>query len=244
MSAVHYAKRTKTPARLRLGGHPLIIGCVATEPRLRACARKAPADCDWLEVRLDLTGLCKGKWLDWCAAAQARGRPVLLTIRDSREGGKWKGREADRLALVLDALPVVAAVDMEIGAHALMTVAKAARLCGSQVVGSFHDFKGTPDAKTLQAVEIRGRQMGADVVKIAATVRSAADLARLLALPAQASGPLCVLGMGARGAVSRVALPGAGSCLAYGALDAATAPGQLSCRELARELARWGIRKR
>ncbi len=244
MSSVHRVKRTKLPARLRLGGGALIVGCVATESRLRACARKAPADCDWLEVRLDLTGLCKGDWLALCAAAEARGRPVLLTIRDSREGGKWKGREAARLALVLEALPVVAAVDMEIGAHALMTVAKAARLCGTQVVGSFHDFKGTPAAKTLQAVEMRGRQMGADVVKIAATVRTADDLARLMALPAQARGPLCVLGMGARGAVSRVALPGAGSCLAYGALDAATAPGQLSCRELARELARWGIRKR
>ncbi len=70
MSAVHYAKRTRLSARLRLGEKPWIIGCVATESRLRACARKAPADCDWLEVRLDLTGLCKGN--GWNGARRRR----------------------------------------------------------------------------------------------------------------------------------------------------------------------------
>ena len=68
--------------------------------------------------------------------------------------------------------------------------------------------------------------------------------ARLLALPANAKGAICVMGMGEAGAISRVALPCAGSCLVYGSLDHATAPGQLSCRELSRELVRWGARKR
>lgn len=228
---------------MQLGKKLLLTGCVASEEHLRRCARKAPAHCDWVEVRLDLTGLCGGRWLELCAAVQARGRPVLLTIRDAREGGRWRGPEAERLALYLAALRVVAAVDMEIGAHALMTLSTAARSCGVQVVGSFHDFKATPELSKLRAVENRGRHMGADVVKIAARVRNAADLACLFALPAHAKGPICVLGMGPRGAVSRVALPGAGSCLAYGTLGAATAPGQPTCRQLAADLARWGIRK-
>ena len=112
-----------------------------------------------------------------------------------------------------------------------------------KVIGSFHDFGATPDAARLAAVEVRGRAQGADVVKIAAMVKDARDLARLFALPAQARGPICVLGMGDRGGVSRVALPCAGSCLAYGSLGKATAPGQWSCRNLAKELARWGVRK-
>ena len=81
------------------------------------------------------------------------------------------------------------------------------------------------------------------MVKVVARVNTAADLARLFALPARARGPICVMGMGERGAVSRVALPCAGSCLVYGSLGQATAPGQPTCRELARELARWGARK-
>ena len=235
----HQNSRSRVPARQRLSVTPGIIGCVATETRLRACARKAPANCDWLEVRLDLVGLCGGQWRDLCAAAQSAGRPVLLTIRAAREGGAWKGTEADRRALMLEGLGSVAAVDLEIGTKTPEPVVQAAHAAGVQVVGSFHDFKRTPSLAALQAVERRGRDMGADVVKIATQVRSAADLARLMALPALAQGPIAVLGMGTRGAISRVALPCAGSCLTYGALDIATASGQLTCRELAKELARF-----
>ena len=228
----------------RLGKDPLIVGCVASEVLLRRCARRAPADCDWIEVRLDLTGLCGGAWPELCAAATKRGRPVLLTVRSAREGGRWRGREAERTALLLRGLDAAAAVDVEIAAPAFGLVAEAARQRGVAVVGSFHDFRAVPDAARLAAVEARGRALGADVVKIAARVRSAADLARLFALPAQATGPICVLGMGPKGTLARVALPAAGSCLAYGALEVATAPGQLRCRDLAKELARWGVRRR
>ena len=228
----------------RLGKDPLIVGCVASEVLLRRCARRAPADCDWIEVRLDLTGLCGGAWPELCAAAAKRGRPVLLTVRSAREGGRWRGREAERTALLLRGLDAAAAVDVEIAAPAFGLVAEAARQRGVAVVGSFHDFRAVPDAARLATVEARGRALGADVVKIAARVRSAADLARLFALPAQATGPICVLGMGPKGTLARVALPAAGSCLAYGALEVATAPGQLRCRDLAKELARWGVRRR
>ena len=228
----------------RLGIKPLIVGCVATEARLRRCARRAPADCDWIEVRLDLTGPCGGAWAELCAAAAKRGRPVLLTVRSAREGGQWRGREAERTALLLRGLDVAAAVDVEIAAPAFGFVAQAASRRGVAVVGSFHDFRAVPGAARLAAIEARGRAQGADVVKIAAQVRNAADLARLFALPARSQGPICVLGMGPLGAIARVALPAAGSCLAYGALEAATAPGQLRCRDLARELARWAVRPR
>jgi len=195
-----------------------------------------------LEVRLDLTGKCGGAWMDLCATVQKLGMPVLLTIRDENEGGEWRGREAERLALYLTGLKSVSAVDVEIGAPALEILAQTAHRHGVKVVGSFHDFSGTPDSAHLNAAEAHGRRMGADVVKIATLVKTPADLARLFALPAHAKGPICVLGLGARGAVSRVALPCAGSCLVFGLLEKATAPGQLSCRELAKELVCWGVR--
>ena len=229
--------------KMRFGKEPLIVGCIGSAARLRRCAKKAPADCDMVEVRLDLTGLCGEKWPALCAAIQKQGLPVLLTIRSRREGGEWRGREAERLALYLAGLKSVSAVDVEIGSGALEWLAQVARRRGVKVIGSFHDFGATPDAARLAAVEVRGRAQGADVVKIAAMVKDARDLARLFALPAQARGPICVLGMGDRGGVSRVALPCAGSCLAYGSLGKATAPGQWSCRNLAKELARWGVRK-
>ena len=226
------------------GKTPLIVGCIGSAALLRRCAKKAPADCDMVEVRLDLTGPCGGKWIDLCAALRKRGMPVLLTIRSDREGGEWHGGEADRMALYLAGLKSVSAVDMEIAAPRLAPLAQAAHKCGVKVVGSFHDFGATPTLARLAAVEIRGRTMGADVVKIAAMVKTPRDLARLYAVPTQAKGPICVLGMGQRGSVSRVALPCAGSCLAYGSLEEATAPGQWNCLNLAKELSRWGVRKR
>ena len=195
-----------------------------------------------LEVRLDLTGLCGGAWPALCQAIQKQGRPVLLTIRHAREGGAWRGSEEERLALYVEGLGAVSAVDVETGSSILKNLATAAHRRRVQVVGSFHDFKGTPTLAQWKSVERRGRRLGADVVKMAAMVNTPADLARLLAMPANAKGPFCVLGMGDLGSVARVALPCAGSCLAYGSLAAATAPGQLSCRQLARELVRWGAR--
>jgi 3-dehydroquinate dehydratase I len=229
--------------KAQFGKTPLIVGCVGSAAMLRRCARKLPADCDMLEVRLDLTGLCGGEWVELCATIRKRGMPVLLTIRDEVEGGEWKGREAERLALYLAGLKSVSAVDVEIGAHALEIVAQAAHRRGVKVVGSFHDYGGTPELARLLAMETRGRRMGAKVVKIVTMVKTPADLARLFALPAHAKGPVCVMGMGKLGSVSRVALPCAGSCLAYASLGKATAPGQLTCREMATELARWGVRK-
>lgn len=226
----------------RFGKLPLIVGCVATEAQLRRCAKRPPPHCDLLEVRLDLTGTCGGEWRELCADVRKRGRPVLLTIRSAFEGGAWRGSEKERLALYLEGLAAASAVDAEIGSRLLARLAEAAHRRGVAVVGSFHDFGGTPDPGRLARVEARGRRRGADVVKIAAMVKTPGDLARLLAVPAQATGPICVLGMGAPGSVSRVALPCAGSCLAYGSLGKTTAPGQLGCRELARELARWGAR--
>ncbi|MGD9782749.1 MAG: type I 3-dehydroquinate dehydratase [Kiritimatiellia bacterium] len=229
--------------KTRFGKSPLIVGCIGSEAQLRRCAKRLPLDCDLLEVRLDLTGLCGGHWINHCVAIQRLGMPVLLTLRSDREGGEWKGREAERVALYLAGLKSVSAVDMEIGAHALESLAHTAHRYGVKVVGSFHDFAGTPDLACLQTVETRARRMGVDVVKIATLVKTPADLARLYAVPVQAKGPICVLGMGRLGSVSRVALPCAGSCLAYGALGRETAPGQLTCRQLAKELGRWGARK-
>ena len=229
--------------KTRFRRDPLIIGCVSTAGGLRRCARRRPAFCDMVEVRLDMTGLCGGDWQTLCGAIQQSGMPVLLTIRSPAEGGHWTGRESERLALYSAGFSSVSAVDLEIRSHAFQLLAKKAHRSGIKVVGSFHDFHRTPELACLQQIVVKGRRLGADVVKIATMVRTSRDLARLFAVPYKVSGRVCVMGMGSRGMISRVALPGAGSCLAYGALNASTAPGQLPVRRLAWELAHWGIRQ-
>ena len=221
---------------------PLLVGCVPDEELLRACARRRPADCDWIEFRQDLAGDCNGDWVALCARLRDQGCPVLLTVRDASEGGRWSGGGADRLELYREGLSVAAAVDMEIASAELPPLMEIAHERGVAVVGSCHFFDGTPPLETLRETERRGRALGVDVVKIAARAETPEELARLLALPALADGPVAVVGMGRYGTLTRVVLPAAGSCLVYGALGEATAPGQPTCAELARELERWGIR--
>jgi 3-dehydroquinate dehydratase-1 len=72
-----------------------------------------------------------------------------------------------------------------------------------------------------------------DAVKIATTLHSADDLARLLHLLAgEKRIPLSVMGMGGLGRVSRITLARCGSILNYGYVGESNAAGQLPARRL------------
>jgi 3-dehydroquinate dehydratase type I len=161
------------------------------------------------------------------------GVPTLATIRHADEGGGFRGSEVERLALYRALVPRVDAVDVEVAAEIAPPVIDAARDAGKLAIASFHDFAKTPAPAALDAVVARGRALGADVVKIAATVAGADDLralARLLLAHEDAG--LVVIGMGARGVASRVLFPLLGSLLTYAAADTQTAPGQLPLDDL------------
>lgn len=215
-----------------IGRTPCVVG-VASRLSTLENATNAAAACDVMEVRRDLIGVEAAAWL----RAKSAQVPVLLTIRADKEGGKWADTEAARVAEYLALLPLVDAVDVELESDAFARVAAAAREAKRTVIGSFHDFRATPDAARLRALIDRGIHQGADIVKIAAWTSAEDDVARLeslLQLPFSA--PLAVMGMGPLGAPSRLRLAAAGSCLVYGFLDEESAPGQLSAAELRRRL--------
>jgi 3-dehydroquinate dehydratase-1 len=73
---------------------------------------------------------------------------------------------------------------------------------------------------------------GADAVKFATLLRSAADLAILAAMQESAAVPLASMGMGPLGRVSLLLLAHLGSILNYGYLDQPTIPGQWPAQRL------------
>ena len=106
------------------------------------------------------------------------------------------------------------------------------RIC----VISYHNFEKTPPAGELEAIIAEAQEL-ASIVKIATRLNEAGDEEILRSLLARKwKRPLCVIGLGPAWAHTRVLFPKLGSCLAYGYLDKATAPGQLSAADLTRRL--------
>ena len=155
------------------------------------------------------------------------GLPLLATIRLRAEGGGWTRGEEERLELFRALAPRVDAVDVELAAVEIRDpVIDAAHRAGALAIVSHHDFEKTPDPSALAALVARAQQTGADVVKIATTVRGPADV-RALAGALLASPNLIAVGMGEAGVATRLVFAALGSLLTYAFAGAPTAPGQL-----------------
>jgi 3-dehydroquinate dehydratase-1 len=219
---------------LTVGPVPRVVGVLSSLAAKFPPRRKAAA-CDLVEVRLDIAGRPPG-WLERCQAIQTAGWPVLLTVRLADEGGEWEDPDEERLILFEQGLKELAGVDVEWRSKIARPVAKMAKRLRKVCVISYHDFQKTPAAPELEAVIAQAQEL-ASIVKISTRLNRRRDEQVLRSLLAgKWKRPLCVIGMGPAWAHTRVLFPRLGSCLAYGYLDKATAPGQLSAAELTRQL--------
>src|SRR3989442_1748603 len=100
--------------RLEVGKIPRVIGTISQPATLQTFRELADVPCDIVEVRLDLIGPDLTGWLDHCEAIEARGFPVLLTIRLKTEGGHWTRPDAERLELFDLAVLRLSALDIEL----------------------------------------------------------------------------------------------------------------------------------
>ncbi len=189
---------------------------------------------DLFEIRADFV-----RDLDLPALVRARVKPILLTCRTEKEGGRFPAAdEPARRAILADAVRLgFDLVDLEARAG-FDDVAKAKS--GRGLVLSWHDFEGTPT--DLEALYRRMEAAGADIVKIAVTARSIEDLGRLLAFAqkharAREKGrpPLVALAMGPLGVASRLLGGRYGAPFTFAApfVGREAAPGQLPARALA-----------
>lgn len=217
---------------LVMGEHPYVVGSVSTWETLKALEATGNLPCDIVEVRLDLIGADTEGWLERCGELDASGIPVLLTIRHDAEGGGWSGKEEERTALLVDAMDSVSAIDLELQHGDFSEITDAASETGTAVIGSYHEFSCTPDLDELEELLVRGRRERVDIVKLATLVTSDEDQRQLLSLLSEPVQWLSVLAMGEGAVDRRVELVRAGSCLTYGFLDEAIAPGQVSAQAL------------
>ena len=195
---------------------------------------------DLFEVRADFV-----RGLDLAAVLRARTRPLLLTCRPESEGGRWPDADGQgRLRLLRNADELgFDLVDVELRSGFSDLIASRA---GRGLVVSFHDVSGMPEDLSGLYDEMSG--LGADVVKIVGTPRTATDVGRLLALARRRSAVeahttnagaawrgLVALAMGPLGVASRVLGGRHGAPFTYASpvVGREAAPGQLPAETLA-----------
>ncbi len=227
--------RTVQFGKLEVGKAPRVVATLASVDAMKRFEALPTKPCDIAEVRLDLIGPEKD-WLPTAMNIQKAGIPIILTLRAASEGGKWSGSEAERLTILKNAMPYVAAADVELKSGLAQALAKSSGGDSRPVIVSFHDFGRTPPLEALMTIANEALKYGA-VAKLSTMVVSDKDL-RILQqlLSGNWHRPVCIIGMGERGSQSRIDFARRGSCLTYGYFETPVAPGQLSAEALKEQL--------
>ncbi len=235
------------------------VVAVILEKPLETSRKAAEMGADILEIRLDLLGI---RDLEIAAETIRKvksetGLPVILTNRSVMEGGKWEGKEDDRIELLTNLLstnlrstnllstnllslkdgPDAVDIELSAGREVRDQVIKAAKACGKTVIVSSHNFSKTPAFQEMKTILEEAFLVGADIAKLAVMPHSKRDVLDLLrvTLDARETGnAVCTIAMGKLGKHTRVTAPFYGSVLTYAAVDSgiSVAPGQFQVDEV------------
>lgn len=227
--------------QLALGAVPRVVGTLATLPAGRGSISRFKAECDLVELRLDLIGPEKA-WEGFVEHLRQEGLPTLLTIRLEAEGGRWRGTETDRHKLLTRRSGSFSGIDLELSSPNARALARQMKSAGKVLIVSYHNFERTPSAPELRKV-VEDASEFASLVKIVTRVNAVSDLKIFASLlKTRWPVPLCLMGMGPLGISTRKSLPLLGSALTYGYLDRPVAPNQPAAKELLRYFAHRGAR--
>lgn len=167
--------------------------------------------------------------------------PLLFTFRTSKEGGE-KSIETEvyvNLNKEVAATGLVDLIDVEVftGDEVVKEVVEFAHSVNVKVVASNHDFDKTPSKGDIVSRLIKMQDLGADIPKIAVMPKCKLDVLELLEATTimseqYANRPIITMSMAGQGVISRLCGEVFGSCLTFGAVNKASAPGQINVEEL------------
>lgn len=155
-------------------------------------------------------------------------KPVIVTNRPIREGGKFTGSEEDRISLLKLAVELqVDYIDVE---HD--SIQKVNGTGKTKLIVSYHNFDKTPN--DLIGIFQRLKHSGADIVKIVPYANDITDNVKIYQLLQQVDMPTISFCMGEYGIISRILYKKFGSYLTFASLHSGkeSAPGQISIHEL------------
>src|SRR6266581_7794037 len=206
-------------ARRSAPNGPRVVGVIASPADMdRAMRIRRPPN--FFELRLDrLAGI-----VDQLENKLPKLPALLIiTARHPQEGGANKLSLRQRRNLLTRFLRYAEYVDVELRSafalHSLLTLANRKKV---RRIISFHSFKSTPPPRILSAKARAAEAHGANMFKVATRIDTPMQLARLLSFITDKNVglPVCAMGIGKLGAISRVLLARAGSALIYASIAA------------------------
>lgn len=163
-------------------------------------------------------------------------KPVIAVCRAAKEKGSFRDTEKERVERLFLGLQTGAKF-VDVGIHTKPKLIKllksACKKHHAKLIISAHIWKNTPPVANLEKLALKAKKLGADIIKIATTVRQWEDNTILFELTKRLKErwlECIIIGMGEKGKISRIGCPLLGSFLTYVALDeeSKTAPGQLT----------------
>lgn len=159
---------------------------------------------------------------------------VVCTLRPSSEGGRFPSSEKERvsiLKLISEYSPYL--LDVEYNTiQKNPDLRKYLMRARTNVLVSWHDFKKTPNEKTINQMMEKMSKFSKNI-KIVTTAKSIDDAARVLGLYSKIKNQnLIAFAMGDAGRISRILCLYLGAPYTYASLGKPIAPGQFSVDEI------------
>lgn len=229
--------------------HPLLSNLVKKHPipRLVACSSLGFSEKDKqlgekqnviaYELRLDL--LCE-KYTEKMETIvnknihALKDKNLIFTVRSTQEGGKFYGKVKEKEKLYQKYLPYAFALDIEIRELSNMKdFIKEAKLNNKIIIASYHNFTTVPSLRFLKSLVQKGKNFGADIVKIAVYADDPLQLVPMMELQREEKSiALSLMTMGGTALLSRTIFAVCGSIWTYASLGKPTAPNQPTCKQI------------
>lgn len=174
-------------------------------------------------------------------AAICKDTVVLCTFRTRQQGGEREISEEGYCSLLSGIAKSGCAdlVDVEpTGLPDPKGLVESLHRQGIAVLASQHYFSHMPTVGEIEADLYRMKELGADIGKVAVMPQENTDVLRLMEATMHVKGrypdyPVVTMAMGRLGFLSRISGQLFGSCVTFGTLGKASAPGQLPMEEVA-----------
>jgi 3-dehydroquinate dehydratase type I len=191
--------------------------------------------CDLVEVRLDHM-----KDLSAIEGLSRIRQPIIVTCMPVYEGGRYKGPEPKRAALLESTLDFASYVSVELRMNPdeRDRLVMKARKRKVKVIMGYHDFAWTRSTDEIMEILEAERDCGADIAKVAFKPLNPEDVLNVMLAQAKAKLeiPVIAISMGELGRVSRIVGPMLGGYLTFASRDKVkkAAAGQYTLDEMKR----------